>query len=169
MTESARREQSRKLVAALAAGNSEARVAIGDDAFVATHLDRVYWRAHAAQPAITKRDYLRYLIRASSRMLPHLRDRPLAVAVARWLRDVLVKLGLASLVKTSGKTGLHVIARVEARRVVPSAGDRSQALPPAGGRDARLERARPVDRMARSQAGRRRGAAFVARRIESST
>ena len=109
MTESARREQSRKLVAALAAGNSEARVAIRDDAFVATHLDRVYGPAHAAQPAITKRDYLRYLIRASSRMLPHLRDRPLAVAVARWLRDVLVKLGLASLVKTSGKTGLHVI------------------------------------------------------------
>jgi bifunctional non-homologous end joining protein LigD len=78
---SARREHS-ALIAALDARKPEARLAIGDHAFVATHLDREYWPAHGAQPAITKRDYVRYLIRASPWMLPHLRDRPLTLF--RW-------------------------------------------------------------------------------------
>jgi bifunctional non-homologous end joining protein LigD len=46
-----------------------------------THLDRVYWPSDAAfdQPALTKRDLLRYLARVSRFMLPHLADRPLTM------------------------------------------------------------------------------------------
>jgi len=46
-----------------------------------THLDRVYWPADPAlqQPALTKRDLLRYLAQVSSSMLPHLSDRPLTM------------------------------------------------------------------------------------------
>jgi bifunctional non-homologous end joining protein LigD len=42
-----------------------------------TSLDREYWPATPSTPAITKRDYLRFLARISARMLPHLADRPL--------------------------------------------------------------------------------------------
>lgn len=46
-----------------------------------THLDRVYWPADSAlrQPALTKRDLLRYLVAVSPHMLPHLADRPLTM------------------------------------------------------------------------------------------
>jgi bifunctional non-homologous end joining protein LigD len=46
-----------------------------------THLDRVYWPANAAlkQPAVTKRDLLRYFAQVSPYMLPHLADRPLTM------------------------------------------------------------------------------------------
>ena len=46
-----------------------------------TNLDRVYWPAEAAleQPALTKRDLLRYLAQVSPHMLPHLADRPLTM------------------------------------------------------------------------------------------
>ena len=46
-----------------------------------THLNRVYWPAQRKlrQPALTKRDLLRYLTRVSPFMLPHLADRPLTM------------------------------------------------------------------------------------------
>jgi bifunctional non-homologous end joining protein LigD len=46
-----------------------------------THLDRVYWPADPAlkQPALTKRDLLRYFAEVSSFILPHLADRPLTM------------------------------------------------------------------------------------------
>jgi bifunctional non-homologous end joining protein LigD len=46
-----------------------------------TNLDRVYWPADAAlqQPALNKRDLLRYLVQVSELMLPHLADRPLTM------------------------------------------------------------------------------------------
>ncbi len=46
-----------------------------------THLDRVYWPADPAlkQPALTKRDLLRYFAQVSSFILPHLADRPLTM------------------------------------------------------------------------------------------
>ena len=46
-----------------------------------THLDRVYWPANDAlqQPALTKRDLLKYLAQVSPLMLPHLADRPLTM------------------------------------------------------------------------------------------
>jgi bifunctional non-homologous end joining protein LigD len=56
----------------LEVGGSEVRL---------THLDRVYWPAEPAleQPALTKRDLLRYLAEVSPYMLPHLADRPLTM------------------------------------------------------------------------------------------
>src|SRR5207249_10560551 len=46
-----------------------------------TSLDRVYWPAdpRLKQPALTKRDLLRYLAQVSPVMLPHLADRPLTM------------------------------------------------------------------------------------------
>jgi len=44
-----------------------------------TNLDRVYWPAADAAPAITKRDFIRYLAAVSRFMLPHLEDRPLTM------------------------------------------------------------------------------------------
>ena len=46
-----------------------------------TNLDRIYWPAEPAleQPALTKRDLLRYLVQVSPYMLPHLADRPLTM------------------------------------------------------------------------------------------
>jgi bifunctional non-homologous end joining protein LigD len=46
-----------------------------------THLDRVYWPADPSlqQPALTKRDLLRYIAEVSPYMLPHLADRPLTM------------------------------------------------------------------------------------------
>ena len=46
-----------------------------------SNLDRVYWPADPAlkQPALTKRDLLRYLAQVSPLMLPHLADRPLTM------------------------------------------------------------------------------------------
>jgi bifunctional non-homologous end joining protein LigD len=54
---------------------------VGDARIVLTNLDREYWPGNprARQPAITKRDLLRYLVRVSPYMLPHLENRPLTM------------------------------------------------------------------------------------------
>jgi len=54
---------------------------VGSHRIRLTHLDRVYWPDDAAlqQPALTKRDLLRYLARVSPFILPHLADRPLTM------------------------------------------------------------------------------------------
>ena len=44
-----------------------------------TNLDRVYWPAAGSAPAVTKRDFIRYLAAVSRFMLPHLQDRPLTM------------------------------------------------------------------------------------------
>jgi len=56
-------------------------LAVGSDRIRLTHLDKVYWPADPAlhQPAITKRDLLRYLAQVAPYMLPHLADRPLTM------------------------------------------------------------------------------------------
>jgi len=56
-------------------------LAIGADTLRLTNLDRVYWPAapKLRQPALTKRDLLRYLAGVSPYMLPHLADRPLTM------------------------------------------------------------------------------------------
>ena len=56
-------------------------LAVGPHRIRLTHLDRVYWPAHPAlkQPALTKRDLLRYLAQVGQFMLPHLADRPLTM------------------------------------------------------------------------------------------
>src|SRR5690242_9026428 len=69
---------------ALAAATENAIVEIDGHAIAFTHLDRVYWPAVAAlgQPAITKRDFLRYLLAVAPLILPEIRDRPLTLF--RW-------------------------------------------------------------------------------------
>ena len=59
-------------------------LAVGSHAVRLTNLDRVYWPADDAlkQPALTKRDLLRYLAQVSPYMLPHLADRPFTMI--RW-------------------------------------------------------------------------------------
>jgi len=54
---------------------------VGKDQIKLTHLDRVYWPADPAlkQPALTKRDLLRYFAQVSPYILPHLADRPLTM------------------------------------------------------------------------------------------
>jgi bifunctional non-homologous end joining protein LigD len=56
-------------------------LAVGPHRVRLTHLDRVYWPADKAlkQPALTKRDLLRYLAQVSPWFLPHLADRPLTM------------------------------------------------------------------------------------------
>src|SRR6185503_4247265 len=56
-------------------------LAVGEHQIKLTHLDRVYWPADPAlkQPALTKRDLLRYFVQVAAFMLPHLADRPLTM------------------------------------------------------------------------------------------
>jgi bifunctional non-homologous end joining protein LigD len=56
-------------------------LAVGKHQIKLTHLDRVYWPADPAlkQPALTKRDLLRYFAQAAPYILPHLADRPLTM------------------------------------------------------------------------------------------
>lgn len=56
-------------------------LAVGSHRIRLTHLDRVYWPAEPAlkQPALTKRDLLRYLAQVAPFILPHLADRPLTM------------------------------------------------------------------------------------------
>jgi len=56
-------------------------LALGPHQIRLTHLDRVYWPADAAlkQPALTKRDLIRYFAEVSACILPHLADRPLTM------------------------------------------------------------------------------------------
>jgi bifunctional non-homologous end joining protein LigD len=56
-------------------------LAVGPHQIRLTRLDRVYWPADPAlkQPALTKRDLLRYLAQVSPFILPHLEDRPLTM------------------------------------------------------------------------------------------
>src|SRR5258706_195007 len=65
----------------LETGKAAFTIAVGKHALKLTHLDRVYWPANPAlqQPALTKRDLLRYLAQGSPFMLPHLADRPLTM------------------------------------------------------------------------------------------
>ena len=61
---------------------------IGDDDVAVSNLDRVYWPAtpERDQPAITKRDYLRYLTVHATLLLPHIEGRPLTLF--RWPEGV---------------------------------------------------------------------------------
>ena len=56
-------------------------LAVGKATIKLTNLDRMYWPPDERfkQPAITKRDFIRYLAAVSSFMLPHLKDRPLTM------------------------------------------------------------------------------------------
>jgi bifunctional non-homologous end joining protein LigD len=69
------------VVAQLERAKGDATLAVDGRRFKVTHLDRVYWPANEAlrQPAVTKRDLMRYYAQVSPYMLPHLADRPLTM------------------------------------------------------------------------------------------
>ncbi|MGH8297706.1 MAG: DNA ligase D [Steroidobacteraceae bacterium] len=63
-----------------AGGASRLDLTVGGERLRLTNLDRVYWpEAPGGHPAITKRDFIRYLAAVSRFMLPHLEDRPLTM------------------------------------------------------------------------------------------
>src|SRR5262245_11437635 len=70
-----------EVVRQIEAAKPNATISVAGHALKLTHLDRVYWPADPAlkQPALTKRDLLRYLAQVSAAMLPHLADRPLTM------------------------------------------------------------------------------------------
>jgi bifunctional non-homologous end joining protein LigD len=70
-----------ELVEAIDKAKANATVMVEGHPLKLTHLDRVYWPADPAleQPALSKRDLLRYFARISPYMLPHLADRPLTM------------------------------------------------------------------------------------------
>jgi bifunctional non-homologous end joining protein LigD len=71
-----------EVVAALDATAKNAfELAVGTHRIRLSNLDRVYWPANESlqQPALTKRDLLRYLAQVSPLMLPHIADRPLTM------------------------------------------------------------------------------------------
>lgn len=75
------RSELEDVVRQLDASKAALTLAVGAHRIKLTHLDRVYWPAEPAlqQPALTKRDLLRYLAQVSPCMLPHLADRPLTL------------------------------------------------------------------------------------------
>jgi bifunctional non-homologous end joining protein LigD len=70
-----------QVVAQLDGKGASLTLAVGPHQVKLTNLDRVYWPENKAlqQPALTKRDLLRYLAQISPYMLPHLADRPLTM------------------------------------------------------------------------------------------
>ncbi|HKE48108.1 MAG TPA: DNA ligase D [Rhodanobacteraceae bacterium] len=64
-----------------AAKSATVTLDVGPHQIRVTHLDRVYWPADPSlqQPALTKRDLLRYFAQVSPYILPHLADRPLTM------------------------------------------------------------------------------------------
>jgi bifunctional non-homologous end joining protein LigD len=70
-----------QVVAQLESTKTAFTLEVGPHRIRLTHLDRVYWPADPAlkQPALTKRDLLRYFAQVSSLILPHLADRPLTM------------------------------------------------------------------------------------------
>jgi len=70
-----------RILAQLESARKDFPLAVESHRIRLTHLDKVYWPADASlqQPALTKRDLLRYLAQVSSFILPHLADRPLTM------------------------------------------------------------------------------------------
>ena len=70
-----------EILSQLGSTKTKFTLAVGPHRIHLTNLDRVYWPANPSleQPALTKRDLLRYLAQVSSTMLPHLADRPLTM------------------------------------------------------------------------------------------
>ena len=65
----------------LARAKDSATIIVDGAPIKLTHLGREYWPAEKSlkQPAVTKRDLLRYLVEIAPYMLPHLRNRPLTL------------------------------------------------------------------------------------------
>jgi bifunctional non-homologous end joining protein LigD len=74
-------EKDDELLEQLKNPKAEFTLQLGEHQLKLTHLDRVYWPAEPAlkQPALTKRDLLRYFAQVSPHILTHLADRPLTM------------------------------------------------------------------------------------------
>ena len=70
-----------EILAQLDNAKASLTLAVGKHSIKLTHLDRIYWPADPAlkQPALTKRDLLRYFAQVAPYILPHLADRPLTM------------------------------------------------------------------------------------------
>src|SRR6185436_1407130 len=70
-----------EILTQLDAARKDFPLMVGPHRIRLTHLDKVYWPADEAlhQPAMTKRDLLRYLAQVSPFILRHLEDRPLTM------------------------------------------------------------------------------------------
>jgi len=70
-----------EILAQLQSPKATMTLEVGPNRIKLTNLDRVYWPANPSvqQPALTKRDLLRYCAQISPYMLPHLADRPLTM------------------------------------------------------------------------------------------
>jgi bifunctional non-homologous end joining protein LigD len=79
----ARRERE-QIAAALSGEDVDVVVHVDGHDVALTSLDRVYWPAEPAlrQPALTKRDFLLYLLAVAPALLPHVADRPMTIF--RW-------------------------------------------------------------------------------------
>jgi bifunctional non-homologous end joining protein LigD len=77
----AKGSDSNEIVAQLENSKKDITLAVGAHRIKLTNLDRVYWPADPSlkQPALTKRDLLRYFAQVSPFILPHLADRPLTM------------------------------------------------------------------------------------------
>jgi bifunctional non-homologous end joining protein LigD len=75
------RDPIEEIVAQIDRAKGDFTLAAGAHRIRVTSLDRAYWPEDAAlrQPAVTKRDLLRYYAQVSPYMLPHLADRPLTM------------------------------------------------------------------------------------------
>jgi bifunctional non-homologous end joining protein LigD len=75
------RSEIEDVLAQLGSMKANGTLEVGSHTIKLSHLDRVYWPADPAfkQPALTKRDLLRYLAQVSPYMLTHLADRPLTM------------------------------------------------------------------------------------------
>ncbi len=75
------RKEDDELLAQLDTKKAAFTLEVGEHRIRLTHLDRVYWPADPAleQPALTKRDLLRYFAQVAPCILPHLADRPLTM------------------------------------------------------------------------------------------
>ncbi len=77
----AKAEAGDSLLEQLDHGKASMTLVVGEHSIKLTHLDRVYWPADPSlkQPALTKRDLLRYFVQVAPFMLPHLAERPLTM------------------------------------------------------------------------------------------
>lgn len=70
----------RDLIRQLDNKGDEFALKVEDNEIELSNLDKPLWPTTKEHPAITKRDYLRYLVRVSPFLLPHLHDRPLTLS-----------------------------------------------------------------------------------------
>lgn len=77
----ATKERYADLVSEVAEAGRNVRLAIDGERVLLTNLDKVLWPADegAGLAGHTRRDFVRYLLRAGPYMLPHMKDRPLTL------------------------------------------------------------------------------------------